>query len=176
MGLLRRRFFASFALGVLPLLAALVIGCASSADLGLVASSVVEIQRLSNMTRTTMTGTWTGYLYSSESAKQRIYLIITQGEDITLSSSSLMVLEDMQVGGTVSQDSFFIYNGVFSVSDYRLRFNIADVNSGGLALDPSGKPLLFNGLLSENTFVSGEYTAGDQVLGAWEAGTAAQTP
>ena len=162
MGFLTRKCLVSAAI---PLLIS-VLGCSGGGDLTSVASTLVETQRLANLTRAEMSGTWKGFLQSEgpERAEQTIYLVFSDDEGLTL-VQSLMILENIELDGTVSQDTFTIENAVF---DDRLRFNISPWPSGPLVID-SGHPVLFEGELSENSFVSGELRAGTRKIAVWEA-------
>ena len=157
MGFLTRKCLVSAAI---PLLIS-VLGCSGGGDLTSVASTLVETQRLANLARTEMSGTWKGFLQSvgPERAEQTIYLVFSDPV------KSLMILENIELDGTVSQDTFTIENAVF---DDRLRFNISPWPSGPLVID-SGHPVLFEGELSENSFVSGELRAGTRNIAVWEA-------
>ena len=162
MGFLTRKCLVKAAI---PLLIS-VLGCSGGGDLTSVASTLVETQRLANLTRTEMGGTWKGFLQSvgPERAEQTIYLVFSQDADTTL-VQNLLILENIELDGTVSQDTFTIENAVF---DDRLRFNISPWPSGPLVID-SGHPVLFEGELSENSFVSGELRAGTRKIAVWEA-------
>ena len=157
MGFLIRKCLVKAAI---PLLIS-VLGCSAGGDLTFVASTLVETQRLANLTRTEMSGTWKGFLQSvgPERAEQTIYLVFSDPV------KSLLILENIELDGTVSQDTFTIENAVF---DDRLRFNISPWPSGPLVID-SGHPVLFEGELSENSFVSGELRAGTRNIAVWEA-------
>ena len=139
MGFLTRKCLVSAAI---PLLIS-VLGCSGGGDLTSVASTLVETQRLANLTRTEMSGTWKGFLQSVGPERA----------------------ENIELDGTVSQDTFTIENAVF---DDRLRFNISPWPSGPLVID-SGHPVLFEGELSENSFVSGELRACTRNIAVWEA-------
>jgi len=163
MGFIRRNVLVKVALAVL----AGVLGCGGGGDLTSVASSLVETQRLANLARTAMDGTWKGYLQSvgPESARQTLYLEFSPGQDNTL-VMGLMILENIDLDGTVARDTFRIQNGIFD--NYSLRFNIAIHPDGSLVLD-NGHPVLFEGELTENSFVSGEFNAGPRMIATWEA-------
>ncbi|MBN2288103.1 MAG: hypothetical protein JXQ83_02145 [Candidatus Glassbacteria bacterium] len=150
----------------IPLLAG-ILGCSGGGDLTSVASSLAETQRLANLTRTTMDGVWKGTLQSvgPEKSQQTIYLVFAQSGDITL-VQSLLILEDIEVDGSVSQDTFLVRNGIFD--NYRVRFNISPWPSGSLVAE-DGHPVLFEGELSENIFISGEFSAGSRTIAIWEA-------
>jgi hypothetical protein len=144
-----------------------ILGCSSGGDLTSVASSLVETQRRANLTRTTMDGTWKGTLQSvvTEGAEQTIYLVFAQAGDITL-VQSLLILENIELDGSVSRVTFVVRNGIFD--NYRIRFNIMPWPSGPLVAEDS-HPVLFEGELSENTFISGQMSAGSRKLAIWEA-------
>jgi hypothetical protein len=149
------------------------LGCSGGVDLVSVASSLAEAQRLANLNRTTMDGIWRGFLQSVETdaARQTMYLVLDQEGDITL-VQSLVVLEDIEVSGTIRQDTFMVQNGIFD--EYQIRFNISPWPSGTLVSENS-HPVLFEGQLSENTFVSGKLTAGASKIAIWEADLFADT-
>ena len=149
----------------IPLLVSL-FGCFGGGDLTSVASSLVETQRRANLTRTTMDGTWKGFLRSTgaESAEKTIYLVFSQAEGGTL-DQSLLIMENIELDGTASRDTFEVRNGIFD--NNRLRFNISLSTLGPLVAENS-HPVMFEGELSENSFISGDFSAGTRIIATWE--------
>jgi len=149
-----------------------LLGC-SSGDLTSVSASLVENQRLANLTRTALSGLWQAELSTADgTGSQSFMLIFTQDAGFSL-DGSLLVGEEIRLGGTVSSDTFAVVNGVFS--DNEVRFNIAPSDNGIIVMAEGG-PVLFFGLLTENTFMSGEVRASKNLIGFWEAVFSAEIP
>lgn len=148
------------------------LGC-SGGDLTSVSAQLVDTQRRVNLTRTGLSGLWKGELFTPDrGGTQSFLLIFTQQTGFSL-DGSLLIGEDIHLGGVVSRDTFALVNGVFTKNE--LRFNITPSADGAIVLADGG-PVLFTGLLTENTFMSGELTASKKLIGFWEAVFSEETP
>jgi len=146
--------------------------CCSGGDLTSVSVGIVDTQRQANLTRTELSGLWKGELFTPDRVgSQSFLLIFTQDAGFTLDGSYL-VGEEIRLGGVVSSDTFALVNGVFT--DNEIRFNIAPAG-GGSIITADGSPVLFAGLLSENSFMSGELKASEKLIGFWEAAFSEET-
>ncbi|HUU30270.1 MAG TPA: hypothetical protein VM123_20890 [archaeon] len=153
-----------FAAAIVPLLC--LLGCGEGGDLTSAASALVEVQRNANLTRTTLSGTWDGHMSTSDGVARQTFILVFEESDNFSIDGSLLIGGNIHLGGRVSQDTTVLTNGVFS--ENQIRFNLAELSSGELILI-GGDPVLFNGLLTENSFMSGELKAGSQIIGTWEA-------
>lgn len=169
MAVLIRKVF----LSVYPFLITLLLSCSSAGDLTSVANTLVDTQRQLNLTRDTLSGVWNGTLYATDGVGSQTFLLVFH-QDIGFSlDGSLLVGEDIRLGGTVSQDTFALINGVFT--DNEIRFNIAPSAGGGIVVS-EGDPVLFTGQLTENTFMSGQLKASDRLIGLWELVFGSENP
>jgi hypothetical protein len=157
MAFLRYRYMA-------VLTALLCLACGGG-TLSTLPSELVDVQREANLTRNALSGVWKGNLTSIavEQAEETIYLVFTQPDPISLSGSYL-VRESIDLSGSVQRDTFALANGVFEKPN--LRFNLL---SGGALVVYEGAPVLYLGLLSENSFISGTVVSDDLTVGEWEA-------
>lgn len=146
-------------------LAALAVLACGGGTLSTLPSELLDVQREANLTRDALDGVWKGQLTSTagEGSTETIYLVFSQPNPISLSGSYL-VRERIELSGPVRRDTFALANGVFEKPD--LRFNLL---SGGTLVVYDGEPVLYLGLLSENSFMSGSVVAGDLTVGTWEA-------
>jgi len=151
------------------LLSALLLGlaaCGGGGDLVNVAANLMEVQRQANLTRDTLSGTWKGEIVTPDGVgRQAILLIFTQLAGFSL-DGSILVGENIRIGGSVSRDTFALANGVFDKD--QVRFNLYESAAGPLIL-ASGNPVLFTARLSENTYMSGDVKASSTLIGYWEA-------
>ena len=151
----------------------LMLASCSSGELTTLATSVVGTQREANLTLTTLTGTWKGEIVTPDGVvSQAIILLFTQDEGFSLDGSQL-IGEDIRLGGVVSRDTFELANGVFIGNE--VRFNLTDPAGGGIIL-AEGSPVLFTGLLSENSFMSGQAKASSKLIGLWQVRLSTTTP
>ncbi len=163
---------------VLPAAAlALSLAC-SSGDLTSASSALVEAQRQANLSRISLAGNWRGTLTAADGiSRESFTLIFAESEDFGL-DSSLLVGHDIRLGAGLGKDTFALVNGLFQ--EGRLRFNLAPRGSSELVL-MGGAPVLFDGELTENSFMSGEFHSGPVLAGSWEArlvqsGSGGRTP
>ncbi|MEA1996312.1 MAG: hypothetical protein U9N45_01670 [Gemmatimonadota bacterium] len=142
-------------------------GCSSGGGLSSAPSAIVELNRESNLTATTLSGTWNGQMSSfDQAAEQAVVFVFSQNDGFTL-DGSLLIGQNIRLGGEVGRDTFALVNA--SLQDCILRFNIASqVGSSELVLS-SSEPVFFNGLLTENSYISGSLRAGFRTIGFWEA-------
>lgn len=149
----------------ITLSAALLCLACGGGNLSTLPSELVDVQREGNLTRDKLDGVWKGNLISTsaERAGETIYLVFNQPDPISLSGSYL-VRESIDLSGSVQRDTFALANGVFEKPD--LRFNLL---SGGALVVYEGAPVLYLGLLSENSFISGTVVSDDLTVGEWEA-------
>jgi len=148
------------------------LGC-SDGDLTSVSARLVDTQRGANLTRTQLSGLWKGELFAPDGiGSQSFLLIFVQVAGFSL-DGSLLVSEEIRLGGVVSSDTFALVNGVFT--NNQVRFNITPSADGAIILADGG-PVLFTGLLTENTFMSGELRASEKLIGLWEAVFSEETP
>jgi hypothetical protein len=160
-------FLSRFKIYIALLLSLLYLaGCAGGGELATAASSLVEIQREADLTRTALSGSWKGNMFSVDGvSRQTFSLVFVESSNFSL-DESMLIGENILLGGGASIDTFNLLNGVFDQS--LIRFNIARKKSGEMILS-EGEPILFNGVLTENSFMSGELKAGPQIIGFWEA-------
>lgn len=143
-------------------LALTVCGCGES-TLSTFPSELLDVQRQAGLTRVELDGVWQGSLSAQESpARQTIHLVFTQPNALLL-DGSILVRERIELGGTVSRDTFALINGVFDKP--AVRFNLGQ---GGTLIVFEGAPVFYRGVLSENDFISGEVVSGSILIGNWE--------
>jgi hypothetical protein len=160
-------FLSRFKIYIALLLSLLCLaGCAGSGELATAASSLVEIQREANLTSTALSGTWKGNMLSVDGVSRQTFLLVFVESSSFSLDGSMLIGENIPLGGGASTDTFNLLNGVFNQN--LIRFNIAGKESGEMILS-DGEPVLFNGVLTENSFMSGELKAGPQTIGFWEA-------
>ena len=148
-------------------LAVTLVGCGSEVELLSVASSVVENQRTSTLTATSVSGVWKGYVESRTGVpgKRVLYFVFSQPSSGTL-DGSLMIEERIEVTGATVRDTFLLSNSLFG--DFELRFNLRTKKDNAVVTN-QGSPVNFSGALTENTFMSGSFNSGNLYLGYWEA-------
>lgn len=149
-----------------------VLGC-SEGDLTSVSEKLVDTQRRANLARTELSGLWKGELFTPDHIGSQSFLLIFTQDVVFSLDGSLLVGEEIRLGGVVCRDTFALVNGIFT--DNEIRFNIAPSADGAIVLADGG-PVLFTGLLTENTFMSGEFRASQKLIGLWEAVFSKETP
>lgn len=151
---------------VAGLLLLLITSCGGGGDLTSVASPLVNVQRQANLTRETLSGTWKGEIITPDGVgRQPILLVFSQSSGFSL-DGSILVGENIHIGGAVTRDTFALANGVFDKG--QVRFNLSEAAGGPLIL-AAGNPVLFTANLSENGFMSGDVKASSLLIGFWEA-------
>lgn len=160
-------------LGLFLLPAAAFLASCGGGDLATAPSSLVDLQREANLTRTSLAGVWNGELEAEESlSKRAIIFHFRQEQGFSLQGSKL-IGESIRIGGSVSRDTFEVVNGVFS--EQEVRFNLAPGPDEPLVVS-EGAPVLFSGLLSENNYLSGRVSASGRLIGYWQADYRGELP